>query len=938
MKKVFRNLFCFITAVTLICCLSASAGAAAQNSAETVDYLARDRSVFELQEYTDSHYEITKYTGSEKKLKIRSSEDSYPTYDDWLDMIITISKYYDTIADSAFENSDVVEVVLADYWHKIGDHAFRNCKQLRKVTIPSSVDEIGIGVFDGCNLNLLTVTVAPYSCAEKYCRENKIKYEYEYSGYYLNCWEYGSHGERLERDTIEDYYFARTNLEEVILRNEGNNTFVWRKIGRYAFQNCRKLRSITIPSTVETIGAGVFSGCNLQQLTVTVDRDSVAERYCINNGIRYVYPPEKIGDGQTYQWTYRPTAEGTAELLGFAVSTRGWYAAGGSGGPYPELIIPVMLNNRPLVKICEGAFTEVGHYYSLILPATMTEIEDGAFVRWPSLQKICIPATVKKIGAHAFDQAEADSLVIKVIRGSEAEKYCKAHPGLKWDYWSDEDDFWYKTRKDDGTVAVMQYNGNKKELTIPRAIGGKGVTSVGKEDELNQMVYSDDFDFTGNDTVETIIIPDTVTKIVGAIKGFGKLKKVIIPSSVAYISEEAFQNLSKKVVFAVSSGSYAEKYCKEKGLKTQIVSGEKESSSGTVSLTIEKDPQSVTQKIGEDAVFEVRATGEGLTFQWETKGPNSTMWANSSLQGNKTYKLTVNVTKGTGSGTQYRCVVKDSAGHTKTSQVATLTVREAQNSNNQSDMVASGTCGTRLKWTLDKRGALIISGSGKMDDYEEGKQPWHAYKSSIKSVVIQSGVTSVGNNAFCFFQKLTKAELPETVTEIGKGAFFESGLQAVTIPASVKYIGFDAFLSCQKMTSITVTKNNPNYSSENGILYNKTKTNLIVCPAGKKTDVTVSSNTTEIEDYAFENCKYIKKVVLSPKMKRISLGAFWNCESLTRISIPVSLREIDDSAFGWCIQLTDVDYAGTAAQWKKISIHESNNSDLEKAKIHYQVK
>ena len=91
------------------------------------------------------------------------------------------------------------------------------------------------------------------------------------------------------------------------------------------------------------------------------------------------------------------------------------------------------------------------------------------------------------------------------------------------------------------------------------------------------------------------------------------------------------------------------------------------------------------------------------------------------------------------------------------------------------DVVSSGTCGAEgdnLTWTLDSEGTLTISGTGAMTDYSYGsKAPWYSSRSSIKSVTIGSGVTTIGNYAFYYCSSLASVTIPDSVTSIGGGAF-----------------------------------------------------------------------------------------------------------------------------------------------------------------------
>lgn len=106
----------------------------------------------------------------------------------------------------------------------------------------------------------------------------------------------------------------------------------------------------------------------------------------------------------------------------------------------------------------------------------------------------------------------------------------------------------------------------------------------------------------------------------------------------------------------------------------------------------------------------------------------------------------------------------------------------------------AGTCGTNVTWYLSCDGVLTISGTGTMTNYNSASMPWYALKNDIKSVVINPGVTSIGNYAFYNCINLTSVTIPSSVTTIRPEAFENcTSLTSVTIPSSVTSIGFDAF-------------------------------------------------------------------------------------------------------------------------------------------------
>ncbi len=140
-------------------------------------------------------------------------------------------------------------------------------------------------------------------------------------------------------------------------------------------------------------------------------------------------------------------------------------------------------------------------------------------------------------------------------------------------------------------------------------------------------------------------------------------------------------------------------------------------------------------------------------------------------------------------------------------------------------------------------------------------------------------VTSIGESAFDYCSGLTSVTIPNSVTSIGTFAFSGcSGLTSVTIPNSVTSIGESAFDYCSDLTEINVDENNTAYSSIDGVLFNKSQTELVCYLGGKQGAYTIPNSVTSIGGSAFSGCK-----------------------GLTSVTIPNSVTSIGGSAFSGCI-------------------------------------
>lgn len=152
----------------------------------------------------------------------------------------------------------------------------------------------------------------------------------------------------------------------------------------------------------------------------------------------------------------------------------------------------------------------------------------------------------------------------------------------------------------------------------------------------------------------------------------------------------------------------------------------------------------------------------------------------------------------------------------------------------------------------------------------------------ITSLVIPSSIKVIEEYAFASSHDLRTVVLREGITTIKRGAFSDCRkLQTLTIPSTVTSIG-QFTISARK--GVTVASKNRHYSSKDGVLFNKTKTTLIKYPAlAQTTSYTVPSSVKNIVTYAFDDCRYLSRISVSPKIESIQKYAFLACNNLNKV-------------------------------------------------------
>ncbi len=240
------------------------------------------------------------------------------------------------------------------------------------------------------------------------------------------------------------------------------------------------------------------------------------------------------------------------------------------------------------------------------------------------------------------------------------------------------------------------------------------------------------------------------------------------------------------------------------------------------------------------------------------------------------------------------------AASSKTSSSTT-----ASTSQNAADLIDSGSCGKNATWELYKDGTLYIKGTGAMQDYNWNYNettkivttgaPWHdSHSASVKKLVVEDGITSIGNDAFSDCESLVSAELAEGITSIGDGTFTACrDLEKINIPNSVTSIGYDAFYSCWALTSLELPSG-----------LSKLESSAVSFTAIK--ELTVPHGVKVVDSYLAAYNDNLTTVTLEEGVEEIWHRAFWRCEKLNNITIPRSVKKIEGEAFLECTSLKSV--------------------------------
>lgn len=230
---------------------------------------------------------------------------------------------------------------------------------------------------------------------------------------------------------------------------------------------------------------------------------------------------------------------------------------------------------------------------------------------------------------------------------------------------------------------------------------------------------------------------------------------------------------------------------------------------------------------------------------------------------------------------------------------------------------------------------------------------------SLEAVQLPEGLETIPVGLFKDSKSLKSVNIPQSVTSIEEQAFNNcSSLSSMIIPATLSNFSFDVFSGCIGLTALNIDERHSDYTSVNGVVYNKELNSLIYCPQGCEKyvipdgvteidgfggsvlkDVIIPESVTTIKSYAFRGCSSLEKIELPASITKIESGAFSGCSALKKINIPEGVTNIESYTFSGCTSLatmtvpngvhfetytfwnngdsalTDIYYDGTSSEW-----------------------
>ena len=818
----------------------------------------------------------------------------------------------------------------------IGSYAFRECKSLTSISIPSSVRAIFDRAFLNCEgLTELVIPEGVDSIAEyafeglKYLQSARLPASIRSLGgsVFKNCT-----GTLYVKCNIPDapwageHAFNSAKFSKVIIE-EGVDS-----IGNHAFQWCSSVTSLTFPSTLKSIGEEAFKDCSgLTELTLLSNIESFGNR-AFGGCSGVVYLNCNLPD--TNDGVFRESKI-TRLVVGNGVTSLGQRSFCNS-----SLLASVTLPST-LKTIGSYAFEGLKSLISITLPSSLRTISDRAFLNCEGLTELVIPEGVDSIAEYAFEglkylqsarlPASIRSLGGSVFKNCTGTLYVKCNiPDAPW---AGEHAFnsakFSKVIIEEGVDSIgnhaFQWCSSVTSLTFPstlKSIGEEafkdcsGLTDIYCYAENTPELRNNAF---ANSSIAnaTLHVSPTAISIYGSTAPWSSASSIVAAddNGGGQGGDEQYENV-------VLNGSIIGQWNIVSGLVTRYENGVQVSQEGGA-LT---SPYDRFAFYNNGAVEFLEYSNSNNSYHEDGNG-TYTIVNNKFVYGGGDWDSFI-ITAFDGSNTMeivFR--YSDSKGYRICrANLQRVTDGGGQGGDDTGDNIIFADAKVKAlcvqNWDtngdgeLSKTEAAAVKSLGrvfylsKITSFDELRyftgltaiEELAFYESDITSVIIPSGVTSIGKSAFIYCNDLASLTLPDKLTSIEAGAFFCCwSLTSLYIPRNVSSISYDAFEACDAISAIIVDSGNSVYDSrdncnaivrksDNTIVYGCKNTVIPTTVAAigygafwsndEFTNVTIPDNVTLIDGYSYSNCDNLQTVTIGSGIKEIKNWAFRSCKSL----------------------------------------------------------